>query len=129
MYLDANLFAFAYLIDQEGEKARDILDQIVHGRKAITSSLALDEVMWVLMKNKKKDNLRRVIEGIYATPNIEIKEVGALIPLHAVTIMEHYHLKPRDAIHVAIMEQNNVKEIVSDDADFDKVPWVKRIRI
>lgn len=129
MYIDANIFVFANLIDEKGKNARDILDQVVHGKKAITSALALDEVMWVLVKNKIGSGMRNILETIYATPNLDIKEVGPLIPLQALDLIEKYKLKPRDAMHLAMMQQHNIDDIASDDADFDKVPWVKRIGI
>ncbi|MEK6973865.1 MAG: type II toxin-antitoxin system VapC family toxin [Nanoarchaeota archaeon] len=43
--------------------------------------------------------------------------------------IEKYGLKPRDAFHLAIMENFNIKEIVSDDSDFDKIKGIKRIKL
>ena len=130
IYIDANFFVFANLIvDDKGDRARNILKQIINGKKAITSSLALDEVMWVLVKNNKLTELRKIIEEIYSIKNLEVKEVSATTPLIALTFIEKYNLKPRDAFHLAIMENFNVKEILSDDSDFDKVRNIKRIKI
>ena len=128
-YLDSNFFVFA-LSDQtnKGQKAREIQKDIVEsGLVAFTSSLALDEVMWVLIKNKKEHLIRKAIEDIYAMPNLEVREVSSLIPLHALDIMEKYNLKPRDAFHVAILKELQLNSIVSDDSDFDKVKGLKRI--
>lgn len=130
MYLDANFFIFAnFSTDSKGNNARAILRQIIMGKRAITTSLALDEVMWVLIKNNKKIELREIIEEIYAIKNLEIKEVSSNIPLRAIDFMEKYELKPRDAFHVALMENFNVNEIVSDDSDFDRVKVIKRINL
>lgn len=130
MYLDANFFIIAnFSQDEKGKNARHIFQEIVKGKKAITSSLALDEVMWVIIKNKKVGELRGVIEGIYKTKNLEVKEVSPLIPLQALSIMENCGLRPRDAFHVSIMDQFHTNEIVSDDADFDKIQGIKRIKL
>jgi len=40
-----------------------------------------------------------------------------------------FGLKPSDAIHVATMKKAGTAEIVSEDRDFDKIDWVKRIWI
>lgn len=130
IYLDANFFII-YNFDQtiRGEKARKILEEIIAGKEAITSSLALDEVMWVIIKNKRIEALRETIEDIYAMPNLTVKEVGPDIPLEALDFIEKYNLKPRDASHVAIMKSFHVKEIVSDDPDFDRMEWIKRIKM
>ncbi len=130
IYLDANFFIIA-LLDQsdKGKKARALQNEIQKGKQSITSSLVLDEVMWALLKNNRKHLIREAIQDIYAIPNLEVKGVDSLIPLRALHFIENFNLKPRDAFHLAIMESFNVKEIVSDDKDFDDVKGVKRIKI
>ena len=131
LYLDANFFIFA-LIDntKKGEKAREIQKNIISGRfEAITSALALDEVMWVLIKNNKRHLIRKAIEDIYNMPNVGVREVPSLIPLEALDFIERFRLKPRDAFHAAIMKQFQLSVIASDDADFDKVSGIKRIKL
>jgi len=130
MYLDANFFVLATLQeDAQGNRARMMVKEIITGKQAFTSSLAIDEVMWVFFKKQLKHEVRRVINKIYGIKNLEVKEVPASIPLRALDFMEQYNLKPRDAFHLAIMEHFGTNEIVSDDADFDKVPNIKRIKI
>jgi predicted nucleic acid-binding protein len=38
------------------------------------------------------------------------------------------HLSPRDALHVAVMEQHGIEAILSFDQGFDAVPGIRRIR-
>ncbi len=129
-YLDANFFVI-YNFDQtaRGDRARKIQAEIIAGERAITSSLALDEVMWVLIKNRRASLLRETIEDIYAMPNLDVKEVKGSIPLDALELIEEYKLRPRDAFHAAIMKDLGLAEIVSDDADFDRVKWITRVKI
>src|SRR3989344_7080307 len=130
MYLDANFFIFAnFSKEKQAIKAREILKEINNGKKAITSVLVLDEVMWILIKMKLKEEIRPLIEEIYSIKNLEVKETPNLVPLRALDFMETYNLKPRDAFHLAIMEEFNIKEIVTDDADFDEISWAKRIKL
>ncbi len=131
IYLDANFFLFSILdVTQKGENARKIQDSIIRGKQdATTSALTLDEIMWVLIKNKKKHMLRTVVEGIYSMPNLDVSVVSSTVPLLALELMEKHELLPRDAFHVATMKEGKIRSIVSDDDDFDKVEWVKRIPI
>lgn len=131
IYLDANFFIFA-LFDQtkKGLKARSIQKEIILGKiEAITSVLVIDEIMWVIRRNGKDELLRKVIEDIYAIPNLDIREVSSIVPLYAVNFIEKYKLKPRDAFHVAIMEALQIDKIVSDDSDFDKIDGIERIKL
>lgn len=40
--------------------------------------------------------------------------------------MEQYHLKPRDALHLAAMQKCNCMNIVTNDSDFDLIPDIQR---
>lgn len=55
--------------------------------------------------------------------------VDKLIIVESLGIIENFNLKPRDAIHAAVMKINKIKEIVSEDADFDKVEGIIRYDI
>lgn len=130
IYLDANFFVF-YNFDQtaKGENARKIQAEIIEGKRAVTSSLALDELMWVLIKSKKEEALRDTIQDIYAMPHLKITGVISTIPLEALEFIEKNNLRPRDAFHVAVMKSLGINEIVSDDPDFDKIKWIKRVKL
>jgi len=128
MYLDANFFIFAkFSEERKGMRAREILQSIISGRRAVTSVLAIDEAMWVLRKEGWNTVLRAFVEEIYGMRNLDVREVPALVPLRALDFIERYNLRPRDAFHVAIMEEFGMNEIVTDDADFDKVKTITRI--
>ena len=130
MYLDANFFIFvSSLTDKQGVQAREILKTIMAGKRAVSSVLAIDEVMWVIYKNRQQDKLRTIIENIYSIQNLTVKEVSPAIPLKALHFIEKCGLKPRDAFHAAIMEELGETEIVSDDIDFDNIPGITRIKL
>jgi len=84
--------------------------------------------MWVLIRAGKKHLVRTGVEGVYATPNLDVLPVSPTIPLTALDLLERYDLRPRDAFHAAIMKENKLTEIVTDDNDFDRIEWMKRIR-
>lgn len=130
MYLDANFFIHLHGDNgPKGEVARKILQRIVKGEKAQTSALTFDEVMWVLRRAEKSEEIRGILEETYATPHLEILDVTADIPLKALDIMEKYNLRPRDAFHLALMHKHNIKILVSEDADFERIPSIKRITL
>ncbi len=43
--------------------------------------------------------------------------------------MVRYHLRPRDAFHLAAMQRVNCLDLASNDSDFDRIPEVKRYSI
>ena len=128
IYLDANFLVYCQDSTEKGESARKLLKEIVKGRKAITSTLAIDELMWVVYRNAGKKEIRRIVEEIYSVPNIKVEAVWQEIPLRALDFIE-FGLKPRDSFHAAVMKSLGINEIVSDDPDFDRLKWVKRIKL
>lgn len=126
-YLDANFFIFSLLDKTEiGDSAREIQKRLAQGEfKGFTSSLALDEVLWVLIKNKKEGLIQGVMDDIYRTPNLLIVPVSSTAPILAAENIGEYGLNPRDATHVAVMEENGIEIIVSDDRDFEKVDKIE----
>jgi predicted nucleic acid-binding protein len=128
-FIDANVFLYANLdASSKGLAAAKLLEEVELGTQAITSSLVLDEIMWVVRKHNKA-LLHEILEDIYRFPNLTIVPVSAEAPLQAAKLMEKYNLKPRDAIHAATMHEHNTTVIVSDDSDFDRVKEIRRIRL
>jgi predicted nucleic acid-binding protein len=130
VYIDANVFVLS-LMDHsaKGEAAREFMGLVSRqGFDAVTSSLTMDEVMWVFIKSGRKDSLTKAVRGFYES-GMRFLPVSSQAPLKACGIMDEYHLRPRDAIHLAVMKENGIGEILSEDKHFDKVSWVNRYSV
>lgn len=128
-YLDSNVFIFAALDNgNKGEAARGILHNIVKGNLVITSTLTIDEVIWVMWK-ETKDRESAIEQGlrILEFPNLKVVSVDPDDVYFAINLMKkHQKLKPRDAIHLAVSIHAGVFRIVSDDSDFDDISEIER---
>jgi hypothetical protein len=62
-------------------------------------------------------------------PNLRINDATLNVIKAAAELSRKYSLKPRDAIHAATAILHGEKEIITDDADFDKVTGLKRITL
>ena len=131
-YIDSNVFIFAAL-DQgpRGTKSREIIRTLCSGElRGITSALTVDEVVWKIWQQTK--NRREAIkEGqrILRFDNLSIADAGRGTMHHALELMSEYELKPRDAIHLAVALSSGCSAIISDDADFDRIKEIKRIKL
>lgn len=128
-YLDANIFIYATINNGEtGEKCRKILVDIIERNDTIyTSVLTWDEIVYGIWKKEGKEKAIIGGENFMKLPNIILLNSTNQIIMKSQEIMNSYGLKPRDAIHVATAILNNIREIISDDSDFDKVKELKRI--
>jgi predicted nucleic acid-binding protein len=81
--------------------------------------------MWVALKAGA--DVTEIVREIYAIRNLTIVAVSSAAPLKAAQLLREHRLKPRDAIHVATMQEYDIRTIVSEDTDFDRVPGITRI--
>ena len=132
VYLDANVFLFSLLYDPEEEpkaqRAREILTGVAHGRvRAFTSTLTWDEVVWVVWRLVGRPEALRVGALLLRFPNLTFVDVTHPVLARAQEVMTTYGLRPRDSIHVASALAVGEREIVSDDADLDRVDIITRV--
>src|SRR3989344_1985636 len=73
---------------------------------------------------KKEEN-----EKFLKFPNLSFIELNQSVANKAQEMISKYNLGPRDAFHIASALSKDVKEIISDDSDFDKVNEIKRIKV
>ena len=130
-YLDSNVFILPALYS--GRKPdiakRTLLDMITGRLKGITSSLTIDEVVWVIFRKTGKRELA-IDQGerVFRFPNLQVISVDPQSVLRGLGLMRsHPELKPRDAIHAGVCLNRNISKIYSDDPDFDSIPEITRI--
>lgn len=131
IYIDANIFIFAFADNSEnGEFSRKILEMIETKKiAAATSSLTIDEVLWALRKEIPQNEAIRACKTILKIKGLKILRVDKTTIFESLDIVSSFNLKPRDAIHVATMNLEGIKEIISEDLDFDKLKDIKRFSI
>ena len=130
-YIDTNIFIYAVLNSKEKSKeCIQILKKIVNNKIiGYTSLLTWDEFYYTIKKFLKKEDAIEESAKFLQFPNLIFLSVNDKIIIKAHDLIKTYNLKPRDAIHAASAIIHNIKEIISDDSDFDKVKELKRIKI
>ncbi len=128
-YIDSNLLIYSVIdIGEKGEKARKVIEKIKDGDyKAYTSTLTLDEVMWIVQNQKDKETAYESAKTIMDIPNLHFISVNIETIMKALEIYNKNKLNPRDSIHLAAIKEKNLKMIMSSDSDFDKIEDLKRI--
>ena len=134
IYIDSNIFIYPVIADENTEEkshlSKNILIKIAEGKlDARTSVLTWDELVWSVKKFIGQEIAKEEGKKFLEFPNLRILNIDENIINEAQKILEEYDLKPRDSIHAACAIKNNIKEIVSDDPDFDKISEIRRIRL
>lgn len=125
-YIDTNVFIYAFINSEIlGKLCRAIINNLHVGKIiGFTSCLTFDEFLWAV-KKIKPDSFIDMGKDLLDL-NIKFIDVDKIILHHALDMILKYKLKPRDAIHAATMELNNIYNLISEDSDFDRIDWIKR---
>lgn len=131
VYLDANIFILPVISNSSrASNMKEILSAVEEGNlSGITSSLTLDEVVWVVRCETDMEKGVKAGRDMMRLPNLEFVPPRRRILSTALNHMERHGLKPRDAIHSATMKERGLETILSDDSDFDRINWIRRSQV
>ena len=131
IYLDANIFVYPHTgIGKKSSACIALLEKVTKKElEGGTSVLTWNEVQHSLKRELGKEKGIEQSKILLTNPGLTWLKATKESVEKAQEIVEKYNLNPRDAIHAATALLNNIKEIASDDSDFDKVKELKRIKI
>lgn len=128
VFLDANYII--YLKYSENDEIFNYCTNLLKelgGHDLLINIIVINEIVWIL-RRKYGIGLEEIFEFLD-----RFLDFVRVVPLEAEDyelmkeFMLKYNLKPSDALHVTSMRRSGANYIVSEDPDFDKVEWVKRI--
>ncbi len=130
-YIDSNIFINAILYDDsKAKRCEKIIKDIIMGKEiAYTSLLSWDEIVYIVKKYMGRELAIGEGKKFLKFPNLIFLGIEENIIFKAQELLSKYNIDPRDAIHAASALINEVKEIISDDQDFDKIKEIKRIKV
>jgi len=128
-FVDANVFIYVLVKSpkKDYEISKKILERIENGEEAATSLAIIQEVVDWLEYNNRKKEIRSFLTAInsYLTMNKLQLIWNNFLP--ALEDMYEKQIDFVDSLTLQIMKQNKISEIYSNDKDFDRINWTKRI--
>jgi len=132
LYLDANVFILPVLGEksQRTSGAARALAMMEAGKfVGYTSTLTWHEVVWAVSKTLGRADGTQVGRKLLSYPGLRFLDVTSSTLSRAQAVSESLGLAPRDSIHCASALLKGIESMVSDDAHFDRVPELKRVRL
>jgi predicted nucleic acid-binding protein len=123
-YVDVNVFVY-WLGDDPvfGEAATSIVERIEKGERAATSSLTPWLTHIALVNARARNYSEEKLTGKFRElPFLRIKPLTIRDYEAAVIAMRRYRLDLEDSLHFTVAERLQIKEIYTNDKDFEKTP-------
>ena len=115
-FVDTNVFIYALTAHPRfGENARRILERIEGGEAAVTSTLVLCEVAWVLEAMGRQGDIKSTLEKVLSYRTLEVVEFSGDDLLMGANNMVIHNVDFKDGVNVAIMMRLGVSEAYSND--------------
>jgi len=125
IFLDASFLVYLNLSHEE---VVDYYLRLLRSDALFTDPLVLDEVIYVSKKKygvKYFDTIGFLDEIVL--PYVTVLPITVKDYERAKEVMLKHSVKPSDAFHVAVMLNNSVPTILSEDREFDKVSGIRRV--
>jgi predicted nucleic acid-binding protein len=128
-FVDANVFVYVLMKSprKDYEISKRILERIEKGEETATSLAIIQEVVDWLEYNNRKREVRSFLIGANSYLSMEKQNANWDDFLLALDDMDEYKIDCVDALTLQRMKKSKITEIYSNDKDFDRVEWVKRI--
>lgn len=128
-FVDTNVFLRLLTRDDPAkfERCRRLFERAVAGTVALqTSELVIAEIVWTLLSyyDLPKAVVIEKVGQILNTPNLAVTNQEALV--EALVLWSRHSCDFIDAYNAALMRRGNLSEVVSYDADFDLLPFIRR---
>jgi predicted nucleic acid-binding protein len=108
--------------------AQRILEKLVIDRqRLVTDAEVLQEILHRYTAINRRDAIQPAFDTLLGIVD-QVLAIDRAAAEHAKEIvLGHKKMSARDAVHVAVMEQNSIEQILTFDAGFDGFPGIKRL--
>ena len=108
--------------------AQQLLEKLIASReRLVTDAEALQEILHRYVAIDRRDAIQPAFDALLGFVD-EVLSVDRVAVERAKQIVLGYRrLSARDAVHLAVMEQNGIRQILSFDAGFDAFPGIARL--
>lgn len=108
--------------------AQQLLEKLIANReRLVTDAEALQEILHRYVAIDRRDAIQPAFDALLGVVD-EVLSVDRVAVERAKQIVLGYRqLSARDAVHLAVMEQNGIRQILSFDAGFDAFTGIARL--
>jgi uncharacterized protein len=108
--------------------AQRILEKLVSDRqRLVTDAEVLQEILHRYVAINRRDAIQSAFDALLGVVDQVFPIDLAATERAKEVVLGHKKMSARDAVHLAVMEQHGIDQILTFDAGFDGFPGVKRL--
>jgi len=108
--------------------AQRLLEKLVSERqRLVTDAEVLQEILHRFVAIDRPDAIQPAFDALLGVVDQVLPIDRAAVERAKQIVQGNRHLSARDAVHLAIMEQHGIEQILSFDSGFDRFPGVQRL--
>jgi predicted nucleic acid-binding protein len=108
--------------------AQRLLESLISDRqRLVTDAEVLQEILHRYVAINRRDAIQPAFDALIGIVDDVLAVERATVERAKEIVMGHRQISARDAVHLAVMEQNGIKRILSFDSGFDGFPGITRL--
>ncbi|MGD0226066.1 MAG: type II toxin-antitoxin system VapC family toxin [Terriglobia bacterium] len=108
--------------------AQRLLEQLVNSRqRLVTDAEVLQEILHRYVAIDRRDAIQPAFDALLGVVDQVLDVTRTAVERAKEIVLGHPRLSARDAVHLAVMEQHGIGQILSFDSDFDGFPGIARL--
>jgi uncharacterized protein len=108
--------------------AQRLLEKLVRTReRLVTDAEVLQEILHRYIAIDRREAIQPAFDAIFTVVDEVLPVTRDAAERAKQIVLEYRRLSARDALHVAIMQQNRISEILTFDSGFDSFPGIHRL--
>lgn len=100
---------------------------IADRRRLVTDAEVLQEILHRYVAVDRREMIQPAFDALLAVVDEVFPILASTVGLAKATVLARRKFSARDALHLAVMEEQGVSEILTFDAAFDGYPGIERL--
>jgi hypothetical protein len=129
IFVDSNIpmYLVGTAHPHKADAQRLLESAIASGERLVTSAEVLQEILHRYAAINRRDALQPAFDAILGVVDEVLPVTRNDVERAKDLLLGHPSLSARDALHVAVMQRQEVAQVMSFDAGFDGIPGVTRV--
>jgi predicted nucleic acid-binding protein len=108
--------------------AQRLLEKLITDRqRLVTDAEVLQEILHRYVAIDRRDAIQPAFDALLGVVDQVLAVDEAVVQRAKQIVLGYRELSARDAVHLSVMEQNGIEQILSFDSGFDAFPGITRL--